>query len=64
MSGASQLSPTNNEGLVKIAPAKPMGLNADQLKARLYAKPEVHGHNKPALKMARRRPGREVGFFL
>ena len=41
----------------------PMGLDSDQLKARLYAKSELHGgHNKPVFRVARQRPQRdEVG---
>ena len=44
-----------------VAP-RPQGLDSNQLKARLYAKSEVHTSSRPVLKVVRRRPRRdEVG---
>ena len=39
---------------------QPIGLDSDQLRARIYAKSEIHTSTRPALKVVRRRrPKRE-----
>lgn len=62
-SAGHQLSPPDPtsplEGQRPRLVAQPMGLSSEQLRARLYAKSEIHSNTRPALKMVRRRPGRE-----
>ena len=54
------LSPLGGQhGMPQLVAPRPQGLDSNQLKARLYAKSEIHTSTRPVLKVVRRRPRKD-----
>ena len=51
--------PGGQHGMPQLVAPRPQGLDSNQLKARLYAKSEIHTSTRPVLKVVRRRPRKD-----